>query len=121
MFVLLHTSTYVLTCSCLRAPSVCPYIRVVCDVPNRSHRRSVRFLRSQKESLGFLEAADYSVPAEDRLAFERNGHVATRAVFSSEQLETVRPSVVRGVSYLQINVVVIYRSNLFACTYHHAR
>lgn len=50
----------------------------------------------EEEDLVFLEAADYSVSAEDRLAFERNGHVATRGVFSSEQLKALRPSVVRG-------------------------
>lgn len=61
-----------------------------------SHRRLFPSLWSQKVDLGFLEASDYSVPAEDRLAFERNGHVATRGVLSSEQLKALRPSVVRG-------------------------
>ncbi|CAM9760592.1 unnamed protein product, partial [Laminaria digitata] len=48
------------------------------------------------ESLRFLDAADFAVPAEDRLAFERNGHMVTRGVFSERQLKALRPSIVRG-------------------------
>lgn len=48
------------------------------------------------KDLRFLDAADFRVPAEDRLAFERNGHSVTRGVFSLEQLKALRPSIVEG-------------------------
>ncbi|CAN0327379.1 unnamed protein product [Pylaiella littoralis] len=49
-----------------------------------------------KEDLRFLDAADFRVPAEDRLAFERNGHSVTRGIFSSEQLKALRPTIVEA-------------------------
>lgn len=54
------------------------------------------FVFPSKEDLQFLEAADFVVPAEDRLAFERNGHMVARGVFSSQELGTIRPSIVEG-------------------------
>ncbi|CAM9562288.1 unnamed protein product, partial [Ascophyllum nodosum] len=50
----------------------------------------------QEVDLKFLEADDYSVPIQDVLAFERDGHTVTRGVFSERQLEALSPSILAG-------------------------
>eukprot|EP00903_Cladosiphon_okamuranus_P014776 g13690.t1 len=60
---------------------------------------------ANKVDLGFLEAVDYGVPVEHRLAFERNGHVATRGVFSWKQLEALRPSIVGAFELQEMNAL----------------
>ncbi|CAB1113097.1 unnamed protein product [Ectocarpus sp. CCAP 1310/34] len=58
-----------------------------------------------QKGLTFLEAADFDVPAEDRLAFERNGHAVTRGVFSSKQLNALRPSIVQAFELQEMNAL----------------
>lgn len=50
----------------------------------------------QDEDLVFLQRHDYDVSAEDRLYFERNGHVVTRELLTEKQLDAIRPHIQRG-------------------------
>lgn len=50
----------------------------------------------QREKLDFLKRHNYVVSGEDRLYFERNGHLVTRGLFTEGQLNAIRPHVVRG-------------------------